>query len=407
VSAPARKATRRDVARLAGTSTAVVSYVINNGPRNVSPERRARVLAAMAELDYQPNAIARSLSSTETRTLGMIVPNINNGYFAELALAVEEAALARGRLLFLGNSNEAPEREAAYITSFLRQRVDGVIIIGVARASSVRAVLDAALPVVVLDRALEGSEACTVSIDHHGAAFAATTHLVEHGHRSIACLTGLLDQSVAEQRLQGWADALRHAGIDPSTQMTQRAPFSLEGGMRGYEALAADGADRFPAALFVATDEQARGVIAAAGRSGRNVPHDLAIVSVDGTREGEFSNPPLTSIRQPFSSLADAAIEAVLGEREGEGNIVMESALCVRRSCGCPGLPASPMSPSASGSPARSSPLIPASTEALPEPPFARPRSHPAAPSRRVNTRNRPQNSKASGGPTTDDVVHE
>ncbi|MDX6355449.1 MAG: LacI family transcriptional regulator [Streptomyces sp.] len=336
MSAPVRRATRTDVARLAGTSTAVVSYVINNGPRRVSPERRERVLAAMKQLGYQPNAIARSLSSTETMTLGMIVPNISNVFFAELALAVEVAALRRGRLLFLGNSNESHERESAYLMSFLQQRVDGIVIVGVTRGSSMQKAIQAGTSVVVLDRELAGSGARTVSIDHRRAAYEATSHLLSHGHRRVACLTGPADQVVAEERRQGWADAIRVVGLDPERQRTIHAPFSLEGGVQGFEELSGT-EDGLPTALFASSDEQARGVIAAAGARGMGIPADLAVASVDGTRGGEFSNPPLTSVQQPFAELAELAIGAVLEPAGGAdpGHTLVATTLRVRRSCGC------------------------------------------------------------------------
>jgi LacI family transcriptional regulator len=327
----ARRTTRDDVARLAKTSTAVVSYVVNDGPRNVSPELRARVVAAMDSLGYYPNAIARSLAATQSRTLGMIVPNINNSYFAELALAVEEAALGRDRLLFLGNSNETEEREQAYIRTFIEQRVDGIIIIGVALESSIERAALSGVPVVVVDRALAKSDARTVSIDHRAAAYSATMHLIDHGHREIACLTGPENQLVAEDRRQGWSDALRTAGIDPDAQRVVRSSFSLEGG-----AAALEQHGQLPRALFVASDEQARGVIAAAARRGVSVPGDLALVSVDGTREGEFSNPALTTMRQPYSALADAAVAAVLGLTGPEKHVVVPTELSIRQSCGCP-----------------------------------------------------------------------
>lgn len=330
-----RRTTRDDVARLAKTSTAVVSYVINDGPRNVSDERRARVLAAMEALDYHPNAIARSLAATETKTIGMIVPNISNAYFAELALAVEEAALVRDRLLFLGNSNELAEREAAYISSFLERRVDGIVIIGVALSSSISRAASSGVPVVVVDRELEGSTSATVSIDHRGAAFVATTHLLEHGHRSIACLTGPKDQLVAEDRRRGWADALVAAGLDPREQAQLRTPFSIEGGSAAFQDLAAI-AER-PSAIFVASDDQARGLIAAASRNSVSVPADLAVVSIDGVREGEFSTPALTTVRQPYSRLAEIAIDRVLAAPGSTGgHVVVDGELVVRQSCGCP-----------------------------------------------------------------------
>ncbi|MFC4946342.1 LacI family DNA-binding transcriptional regulator [Pseudonocardia sp. GCM10023141] len=148
-----RRPTRDDVARLAETSTAVVGYVINGGPRNVSPERRERVLAAMAALDYRPNAIARSLAATESRTIGMIVPDVSNAYFAELALAVEAAALPRDRLLFLGNSAGQQERETAYVRTFLERRVDGIVAIGAVGESTLAGAHAAGTRVVIVDRA--------------------------------------------------------------------------------------------------------------------------------------------------------------------------------------------------------------------------------------------------------------
>jgi LacI family transcriptional regulator len=327
--------TRDDVAALAQTSSAVVSYVINNGPRNVSPERRERVLNAMAALNYYPNAHARSLAATETRTLGMIVPNISNAYFAEFALAVEDAAIARDRLMFLGNSNEDAQREQEYISSFLEQHVDGIIFIGVALRSSIGRIIQSGMSVVVVDRAIEGSDSTTISIDHRQAARDATRHLVEHGHRLIACLTGPADQAVAEDRRQGWADALTGAGIDPGRQILLRSPFSIRGGISAFEQITASGCEH-PTAIFTASDEQARGVIVAAARRGVVIPRDLAIVSVDGTRESEFSNPALTTVQQPYRRLAAAAVESVLApEGTMPRHIEMEATLVVRQSCGC------------------------------------------------------------------------
>jgi LacI family transcriptional regulator len=314
----------------------------------VSADRRERVLAAMKQLGYQPNAIARSLSSTETLTLGMIVPNVSNGFFAELALAVEEAALRRGRLLFVGNSNESSEREEAYITNFVRQRVDGIVIVGVTRESSVRRVLEAAVPLVVLDRELAGSGARTISIDHRAAAFEATAHLLSHGYRTVSCLTGPADQAVAKERLKGWAEALRVGGVDPAEQSVVRESFSLDGGMRGFEELFRRPGG-LPAALFASTDDQARGAISAAGLRGVAVPGGFAVASVDGTRDGAYSNPPLTSVEQPFAELAETAITALLGDDvdgvedsgekprpgAGDAHIMVGTRLRIRRSCGC------------------------------------------------------------------------
>lgn len=333
-----RRATRDDVARLAKTSTAVVSYVINNGPRNVSEEKRARVQDAMRQLDYFPNALARSLAATSTSTVALIVPNISNSFFAELARQIEEVARNRGRIVFLGNSNESAELETAYVEAFVQQRVGGILIIGVAQSAALARAAASGIPVVVVDRAMvtdtEEIEWSTVSIDHRSAARIAVDHLLEHGHRQIACVTGPENQAVAEDRRLGWADSLRSSGIDAERQLRLNSPFSLEGGNSAAEQFFAEKDP--PRALFVASDEQARGFVSYAAQLGVRVPDDIAIVSVDGTRESEFLNPPLTTAVQPYRLLAEAAIDSLDQSRHGgTQHTYLDTHLQIRRSCGC------------------------------------------------------------------------
>lgn len=328
-----QRATRDDVARLAGTSTAVVSYVLNDGPRNVSAERRARVLDAVAALDYHPNAMARSLAATRTRTLGMILPNISNSYFSELALAVEEVATARGLMLFLGNSNERVGREEAYVTSFLEQRVDGIVMIGVALSAAHERAVEAGVPVVIVDRDIESSHAATVSIDHRAAARAATEHLLEHGHVRIGCLVGPELQPVAQERFMGWRDALLGAGIEPRDQLVIRSEYSIPS---AEEAVGALGSRLVPArasAMFTSSDEQARGLLLALAAAGIRMPDDVALVSIDGTKEGLYTMPSLTSVQQPFAGLAAAALDALL--QDDVGHTTVPFGFRTGASCGC------------------------------------------------------------------------
>jgi LacI family transcriptional regulator len=330
-----RRATRDDVARLAGTSTAVVSYVLNDGPRNVSTERRKRVLAAVAQLGYHPNAMARSLAATQTKTLGMIVPNISNAYFAELALAVEEAATARGLLLFLGNSNEDVVREKAYVSSFIEQRVDGIVMIGVALSPAFETAMEAGIPVVIVDRDIRSTRAATVSIDHRAAARAATEHLLEHGHVRIGCLAGPEDQPVAQERFAGWFEALASAGVDATEQLVVRSKFAIDA---AEEAVAALGARVVPArstAVVASSDEQARGLLLAMVATAVRLPEDVAIVSIDGTREGLYTVPSLTSVQQPFAALADAALDALEADNGGGEHSTVPFGFKTGASCGC------------------------------------------------------------------------
>jgi LacI family transcriptional regulator len=330
-----RRATRDDVARLAGTSTAVVSYVLNDGPRNVSPERRARVLDAMERLDYHPNAMARSLAATQTRTLGMIVPNISNAYFSELALAVEEAATARGLLLFLGNSNEQVAREEDYVSSFLEQRVGGIVMVGVALSSAYERAIEAGIPVVIVDRDIRATQAATVSIDHRAAARAATEHLLGHGHTRIGCFSGPADQPVAQERFLGWRDAMTAAGLVPHDQLVIRSEFAISD---AEEAVARVGARVVPArstAMFASSDEQARGLMLAIAATGARLPEDVALVSIDGTREGLYTMPSLTSVQQPFIGLASAALGALLDADNDVGHTTVPFGFRTGASCGC------------------------------------------------------------------------
>lgn len=330
-------ATRDDVARLAGTSTAVVSYVINNGPRNVSPATRERVLAAIAELDYRPNVVARSLRAQRTETFGLIVPDITNPFFAELAHALEARAHAADRLLLLGNSEEDVEHERDYVRNFLERRVDGVIVVGVTSHSALDVLADFDGRVVIVDRPLAHAGLSTVSIDHERAAYEATRHLIGHGHDVIACIAGPEDQSVAADRVQGWRRALTERGARADDELVLRSDFSPEGGVAAARSLMR--AAPRPTAAFVSSDQQAQGVLSELHREGVRVPEDVALVSFDGTRQSRYTVPGLSVVQQPFDELADRVIRLLLEPAEQDAppeSVRVDFDLVLRESCGCP-----------------------------------------------------------------------
>ncbi|SFN34816.1 transcriptional regulator, LacI family [Mycetocola miduiensis] len=326
-----KRVSRDDVARLAGTSAAVVSYVINGGPRNVSPERRQRVLAAIKELGYEPSPIARSLAGSGTGTTGMIVPNLDSSFFSELATAVEEAALQTGRLVFIGNSAEDRRREAAYVSSFVRHRVDGVVVIGVSKQLSLQPALDEGIPVVVVDRPNPHALIRSVSIDHAEAAETATAHLIGHGYDGIACLTGMESTFVSDDRLEGFRRAMGRAGLEPVA--TLRSPYSYAGGATAWERLKE--LPNLPRAVFCASDDQARGLIAAALADGISVPERLATVSIDGTKQASVLKPSLTTVRQPSDVIAQATLRRLFEDAQAELHWGVPTELIIGRSCGC------------------------------------------------------------------------
>jgi LacI family transcriptional regulator len=335
--------TRDDVARMAGTSTAVVSYVVNNGPRRVSDKTRAKVLAAIDELGYRPNGFARALRSTRSRLLGLVLPDNSNPFFAELARVIEDEAFRRGYLLLLGNSTENDERQAAYVREFLELRVEGLLLISAAhgqRNADLTLSLDelqgTRIRTVVLDRSITGLHAAYLTVDNFGGGYLATRHLLEHGHSDVTCLAGPEGAHPAESRTRGWRRAMREAGLAPRPDLLVRSPFRRESGYQVMRELLRDA--RPPAAVFTESDEQAIGVLRATSECGIRVPEDLALVSFDGIPEAAFTWPQLTTVAQPFEELGRRAVELALSDTDfdGELRVRLPVRLTIGESCGCP-----------------------------------------------------------------------
>ncbi|MFE5583209.1 LacI family DNA-binding transcriptional regulator [Kitasatospora sp. NPDC056531] len=334
------RVTRDDVARVAGTSTAVVSYVINDGPRPVAPATRARVLAVVEELGYRPNRVAQAMARRRTDLLGMVVPDARQPFFAGLAHAVEQAATEHGRLLLIGNSDYADEREAHYIRAFLGMQVDGLILVTQDPATPGLTGFDSAdgTPVVLLHHRAESADGVAVVADDEGGAREVVRHLLDHGHAEVHCFGGTLALSPLDPvtgRTAGWAAALADAGLSPEGRLTQ-APFDR---VRAHaEALTLLSRPDRPSAVFCATDDQAIGLLRAADDLGIRVPEDLAVAGFDDIAEAVIAGPALTTVTTAPDAMARAALELVLGgpERRAAGARTFPAKLVVRRSCGCP-----------------------------------------------------------------------
>ncbi|RAJ66896.1 LacI family transcriptional regulator [Streptomyces sp. Amel2xB2] len=335
--------TRDDVARLAGTSTAVVSYVINNGPRPVAPATRERVLAAIKELGYRPDRVAQAMASRRTDLIGLIVPDARQPFFAELAHAVEQAAAERGKMVLVGNSDYLDEREVHYLRAFLGMRVSGLILISQGPSEHAAVEIDAwDARVVLLHRRPEAIDDVAVVLDDVGGAQLATRHLLEHGHEAVACLGGI--DSTPESgdpvtdHVEGWSRAMEEAGRSVEGNLFQ-APYNRYDTYRlALELLASP--DR-PTAVFCATDDQAFGVLRAARELGLDVPQDLAVAGFDDVKEAALTDPPLTTVGSDREGMAKAAVDLVLDDglrvagSQRQRVRQFPSGLVVRRSCGC------------------------------------------------------------------------
>lgn len=339
------KVTRDDVARLAGTSTAVVSYVINNGPRPVAPATKERVLAAIKELGYRPDRVAQAMASRRTDLIGLIVPDARQPFFAEMAHAVEQAAADRGKMVLVGNSDYLDEREVHYLRAFLGMRVSGLILISAGPSEHSATEIDAwDARVVLLHRRPEAIDDVAVVLDDVGGAQLATRHLLEHGHEYVACLGGVdttpESGDPVTDHVEGWSRAMREAGQSVEGRLF-KAPYNrYDTYLLGLDML--KGSDR-PPAVFCSTDDQAIGILRAARELGIDVPGELAVTGFDDVKEAALTDPPLTTVASDREAMARAAVDLVLddglriaGSRR-ERIRQFPSGLVIRRSCGCAG----------------------------------------------------------------------
>ncbi|AXI87590.1 LacI family transcriptional regulator [Actinospica acidiphila] len=337
------KVTRDDVARLAGTSTAVVSYVINNGPRPVAPATRERVLAAIKELGYRPDRVAQAMASRRTDLIGLIVPDARQPFFGEMAHAVEQAASERGKMVLVGNSDYIGEREVHYLRAFLGMRVSGLILVSHALNDLAAAEIEAwDARVVLLHERPEAIDDVAVVTDDLGGAQLAVRHLLEHGYEYVACVGGTAETPAVgdpvSDHVEGWRRAMDEAGTATEGRLFE-APYNRYDAYR--VALDILSGPRRPPAIFCSTDDQAIGVLRAARELRIDVPGELAVVGFDDIKEAALADPPLTTVASDRPAMARAAVDLVLddglrvnGSRR-ERLKVFPSRLVLRQSCGC------------------------------------------------------------------------
>lgn len=332
--APKRRVTRQDVATAAGTSVAVVSYVINNGPRRVAEKTRQRVLAAIRQTGYRPNAIAQALASGKTKTYGLVVPNIANPFISSMAHALQQEAFSDGQILLLGDADDDREQEQQLINNLLLRQVDGVIYTSVDRHPDMALITSSTTPFVMIDSVQAQSNVNVIFVDEKAAAYQATAHLIEHGYQEIAIICGPLTMLNTQDRLQGWRDALEDSGLEVDDAWIFSTEYTKAGGYQATQQLLKG---RLPRALFATNERQALGCLKALSEAKVNVPEQVAVVCFNGTQEAKYAIPSLTSVRQPVNAIAKEAIK-MLREWNDEPKIATyDFTLEIGESCGCKG----------------------------------------------------------------------
>jgi len=328
----------RDVAVRAGVSVGTVSNVLNR-PEVVADPTRARVLAAIAELGFVRNESARQLRAGQSRTIGLVVLDIANPFFTDVARGVEETANAQGLAVILCNSDDRPAKEAAYLDVLAEQRVQGVLITPTAALSANLEVLRGrGIPVVLVDRRATGPDQCSVAVDDVVGGQLAAEHLLERGHERIAFIGGSSGLPQVQERHTGvTAAVVERLGSEDALTVLSPETLTVAGGREAGAQIMAMPKTRRPTAAACANDLIALGLLQEMVRHGVRVPEDLAIVGYDDIDYAGAAAVPLTSVRKPRQELGRRAAELLIeeanaGETHLHQQLVFEPTLVVRKS---------------------------------------------------------------------------
>lgn len=330
-----KRPTITDVANRAGVSKTTVSHVIND-TRFVEEDTKQRVLEAIADLGYRPSTVARSLTTKRTETIGVIISEASNHFFAEILSGIEDVIRPQGYALVVCNTAEILEREAHYLDLLLRQRVDGIIAAATSQRWEVLAQAEVQhTPVVFMDRWFEQMDGPFVGVDNEKGAYLGTRHLIERGYGQIGILAGFQRLSTMRERLAGFRRALQEYSIPLPEEWVINSPLSVEGGhdaMRRMLSLR-----KRPTAVFINNNLLSLGALLAINELGLRCPADVAVIGFDDHPWAVVSNPPLTVVRQPARQLGQAAAGILLSliddEEPSDSRVILDCELVPRQSC--------------------------------------------------------------------------
>ncbi|NOY59441.1 MAG: LacI family transcriptional regulator [Calditrichaeota bacterium] len=329
-----------DIAKIAGVSRATVSGVLNNSP-TVSAKTKDRILAIIKKYDYRPNEIARALALNQTGIIGLIVKDISNPLYSEIALGVEDVCGQEGLSVIIGNSHKEWDREVAHINLLKRRRVDGLIIFPLQKGADVRHIADLKkekYPFVLLAE-IPGIEADLVRADDEVGAFQATEHLINLGRKRIGYITGPQSALASDRRLSGYRKALKKHGLVPNDKHVIRGGWRLKDGYKvGKEFLSCE--TTCPDAVFCYNDSVAIGVMRAFVENGVRVPQDVAVVGFDDAGVGAYLETGLTTVAQPAmeigrrSAMRLVELIRLKDNAQKPKKLYLQTKLQIRETCG-------------------------------------------------------------------------
>ena len=339
-----RHVTIRDVAKAAGASVSTISAALNNSDY-VSADMRSRIENAIKELKYRPNDLARGLRLQKTHSIAIVVPDLSNNFYIELVRGAKDYSASANYTVLIGDSRDSWEEERNYLDSFHRRRVDGIVRVPAIDALKGKGKTDLGnLPVVYADRypLTKDRYVGRVGIDNRRAADSATRYLLSLGHRKMGIITGDPSSGTSVDRLEGFLQALRSAGIRPDRSMIHSGHNDMESGHVHTMQLLTR-ADR-PTAIFCTNNMMALGALAAIQEIGLVCPEEISLLGFDDFYWATLLRPRLTVVRQPARELGMIAARMLIDHLEGRPSVptptLLATQLMVRDSCSPPKAPA-------------------------------------------------------------------
>ena len=310
-------ATITDVCRLAGVSKATVSRVLNNTGQ-VKESTRAQVYKAIQELNYRPNGLAQALATQRSNTIGLILSDFNGNFFGDLLKQAAQSVEEAGKHLIVTDGHDNPEREIAAFNMLVDRCCDAIVLYSrfLPEETLMQLIDESPVPLIVMNRQLlKAPERCVVFAQQE-AAHAAVTHLLELGHRNIACITARMRTPTARARLQGYRDALADYGIEYNPNLVAHGENLIPSGYTACQELLRSG-NKF-SALFSCTDNMAEGAYRALSEAGLKIPDDVSVFGIDNELMAAFMTPSLSTVNIPVIDMTKAAIEQVIRLANGE-----------------------------------------------------------------------------------------
>ncbi len=324
--------TMKDIARIAGVTQPTVSHVIN-GTASISKEVCDRVNRVIRELNYRPNALAKGLKTNKTNIVGLIVPDVGNGFYAMLARNVESRLVKEGYAVFLACTEYDQAMEANYLDNLLQYNVEGIIIAyQLTNRASIDKLIRMNKPFVTLDDELWTNPANSVRINHFEGGYIATRHLLKSGRKRVVFVSEPLSMEAIKERLAGYKKAHEELGVplDKSRVIAARSVYDKF--KMGYE-LGRKIVGKDPDGIFAASDVIAFGVMRALVESGKRVPEDIALIGYDDVPMAKVATPALSTVAQPVNKMVEIGVDKLVTMMEGEpeeGAVTLKPKLIIR-----------------------------------------------------------------------------